>query len=69
MCNLGFAMMDFGIWILSESEQICLRSTHGSSEGVGGVKTNEAYHPKADALVITEMQNFWKLTGALFQKL
>ena len=29
--------------------------THGSLEGVGGLKTNEAYHSKADALVIPEM--------------
>ena len=28
---------------------------HGSLEGVGGLKTNEAYYSKADALVIPEM--------------
>ena len=28
---------------------------HGSLEGVEGLKTNEAYHSKADALVIPEM--------------
>ena len=26
---------------------------HGSLEGVGGLKTSEAYHSKADALVIS----------------
>ena len=30
-------------------------SAHGSLEGVGGLKTNEAYHSKADALLIPEM--------------
>ena len=29
--------------------------THGSLEGVGGLKTNEAYHSKADALLIPDM--------------
>ena len=29
--------------------------THGSLEGVGGLKTNEAYHSKADALLVPEM--------------
>ena len=28
---------------------------HGSLEGVGGLKTNEAYHSKADSLLIPEM--------------
>ena len=28
---------------------------HGSLEGVGGLKTNETYHSKADALVILEI--------------
>ena len=28
---------------------------HGSLEGVGGLKTNEAYHSKADALLIPEI--------------
>ena len=31
---------------------------HGSLEGVGGLKTNEAYHSKADALVIPKMYFF-----------
>ena len=30
-------------------------SPHGSLEGVGGLKKNEAYHWKADALLIQEM--------------
>ena len=29
------------------------RGEHGSLEGVGGLKTSEAYHSKADALVIS----------------
>ena len=29
------------------------RANHGSLEGVGGLKTSEAYHSKADALVIS----------------
>ena len=33
-------------------------SIHGSLEGIGGLKTNEAYHSKADALVIPEMYFF-----------
>ena len=33
---------------------------HGSLEGVGGLKTNEAYHSKADALVIPEMYFFFE---------
>ena len=41
---------------------------HGSLEGVGGLKTNEAYHSKADALLIPEMLIFWKFTHALFWK-
>ena len=40
---------------------------HGSLEGVGGLKTNEAYHSKADALLIPEMY-FFKFTYALFWK-
>ena len=32
---------------------------HGSSEGVGGLKTNEAYHSKADALLIKKMYFFF----------
>ena len=35
-------------------------SQHGSLEGVGGLKTNEAYHSKADALVIPEMYFFFE---------
>ena len=31
---------------------------HSSLEGVGGLKTNEAYHSKADALLIPEMHFF-----------
>ena len=41
---------------------------HGSLEGVGGLKTNEAYHSKADALLIPEM-HFFKFTYALFGNL
>ena len=33
---------------------------HGSLEGVGGLKINEAYHPKADALVIPEVYFFFE---------
>ena len=33
---------------------------HGSLEGVGGLKTNEAYHLKADALLIPEMYFFFE---------
>ena len=36
-------------------------SVHGSLEGVGGLKTNEAYHSKADALLIPEMYFFLKI--------
>ena len=32
---------------------------HGSLEGVGGLKTSEAYHSKADALVIPKMYFFF----------
>ena len=39
---------------------------HGSLEGVGGLKTNEAYHSKADALVIPEM--FFYLPTPFFWK-
>ena len=38
---------------------------HGSLEGVGGLKTNEAYHSKADALVIPEMY-FFNLPSPFF---
>ena len=41
---------------------------HGSLEGVGGLKTNEAYHSKTDALVIPEMQFFENLPTPLFWK-
>ena len=34
-------------------------ASHGSLEGVGGFKTNEAYHSKADALVIPKMYFFF----------
>ena len=43
-------------------------SMHGSLEGVGGLKTNEAYHSKADALLIPEMYFLKKITYALFWK-
>ena len=45
------------------------RGPHGSLEGVGGLKTNEAYHSKADALLIPEMYYFFfgKFTYALFR--
>ena len=33
-------------------------SSHDSLEGVGGLKTNEAYHSKADTLVVPEMYFF-----------
>ena len=33
-------------------------TSHGSLEGVGGLKTNEAYRSKADAKVIPEMYLF-----------
>ena len=36
------------------SNRALTTGTHGSLEGVGGLKTNEAYHSKADALVISE---------------
>ena len=39
-----------GVWGNGEGER-----RHGSLEGVGGLKTNEAYHSKADALLIPEM--------------
>ena len=37
-----------------------IRRLHGSFEGVGGLKTNEAYHSKADALLIPEMYFFFE---------
>ena len=40
--------------------------THGSLEGVGGLKTNEAYHSKADALLIPEMLFFENLPTPFF---
>ena len=39
---------------------------HGSLEGVGGLKTNEAYYSKADALVIPEMYFFENLPTPFF---
>ena len=39
---------------------------HGLLEGGGGVRTSEAYHLKADTLVIPEMCILRKFTGALF---
>ena len=41
-------------------------ATHGSLEGVGGLKTNEGYHSKADALVIPEMYFFENLPTPFF---
>ena len=35
-------------------------SAHGSLEGVGGLKANEAYHSKADALLIPKMYFFFE---------
>ena len=43
------------------SSQVGDPSAHGSLEGVGGLKTNEAYHSKADALPIPEMYFFLKI--------
>ena len=43
-----------------------LDRAHGSLEGVGGLKTNEAYHSKADALVIPEMWFFENLPTPFF---
>ena len=40
------------------SQGVPRRFMHGSLEGVGGLKTNEEYHSKADALVIPEMYFF-----------
>ena len=42
------------------------RYPHGSLEGVGGLKTNEVYHSKADALVIPEMYFFENLLTPFF---
>ena len=39
----------------SASGQSVWAAAHGSLEGVGGLKTNESYHSKADALLIPEM--------------
>ena len=39
---------------------------HGSLEGVGGLKTNEAHHSKADALLITKMYFFENLHTPFF---
>ena len=38
----------------------------GSLEGIGGLKTSDAYHSKADAFEISEIF-FFQSTGALFQ--
>ena len=44
------------MYILEVDERALVgQRAHGSLEGVGGLKTNEAYHSKADALVIPEM--------------
>ena len=42
------------------------RARHGSLEGVGGLKTNEAYHPKADALLIPKIYFFLNLPSPFF---
>ena len=39
----------------SDRSSAAVLTAHGSLEGVGGLKTNEAYHSKADALLIPEM--------------
>ena len=44
-------------------------TAHGSLEGIGGLKTNEAYHSKADALVIPEMFFFLNLPTPFFEML
>ena len=41
-------------------------AAHGSLEGVGGLKTNEAYHAKAVALLIPEMYFFLNLPTPIF---
>ena len=41
-------------------------TTQGSLEGVGGLKTNEAYHTKADAWLISEMYFFENLPTPFF---
>ena len=41
---------------------------HGSLEGVGGFKTYEAYHSKADTLVIPEMYFFCENLSIPFWK-
>ena len=40
---------------VGQSVSQSVSQSHGSLEGVGGLKTSEAYHSKADALVIPEM--------------
>ena len=47
------------------SRRCRLLGGHGSLEGVGGLKTNEAYHSKADALLIPKMYFFLKFTYVL----
>ena len=49
-----------------ETNKPSFASGHGSLEGVGGLKTNEAYHSKADALVIPEMYFFGNLPTPFF---
>ena len=39
---------------------------HGSLEGFGGLKTNEAYHSKADASLIPDFFFFENLTTPFF---
>ena len=41
--------------LLQLDDMLQTRCGHGSLEGVGGLKTNEAYHSKADAMLIPEM--------------
>ena len=44
------------MYILEVDERALVgQRAHGSLEGVGWLKTNEAYHSKADALVLPEM--------------
>ena len=44
----------------SQLKSVSGADRHGSLEGVRGLKTNEAYHSKADALVIPEMYFFFE---------
>ena len=55
------------MYILEVDERALVgQRAHGSLEGVGGLKTNEAYHSKADALVIPEMCFFENLPTPFF---